>query len=194
MNLAEAIERALDAGVVRSEVLFNFKLDDGDYRVWTGFGDLFALGAIWRGSRTLGRLPELEQLINGLASRMTIEVSGVSADAVAALVEEAPLVDGRELELLRALFDVNDALIAQPYFLDVLIMDEVTDDEKRERSDSGDKVTRTIALSCATALAARGAAPHSHYNHTDQQARYPGDMGCEYVGVYENKSDNWPVS
>lgn len=188
-SFAAAIEEALDAGTVRAEILLRFILDDEDFCVWTGTGDLYALGKTWLGAGSVGRLPEIEQLVNGQANRMTIEVSGVSADAIAALAEDAPSVEGKELEFYLCLFDERGQVIDQPQFLTVAIMDEVMS----EQSVDGGQVMRKITLDVASPFAARSTAPLAYFTNQDQVARYPTDQGCDRVGFYQNRTIGWPV-
>jgi hypothetical protein len=42
-------------------------------------------------------------------------------------------------------------------------------------------------------FAVRGASAFSMYTERDQQARYPGDRGCEFVSQLVNATFNWPV-
>ncbi|MFZ2872244.1 hypothetical protein [Zavarzinia sp.] len=186
--LPAPILAALGKGTVRSEVFFRFRLVDGDFLIWSGMGDIRINGERWRGSRLMGRLPELEQLLNGEATRVTIEVSGVSDDAVAALIEEAATIEGRELDMLLGLFDERGSLIDSLIALDTMMMDEVVDDQTVE----GMARTNRITLDIASPLMARATASHALWTHEDQQSLYPGDMGCERNGMYQSRETPWP--
>lgn len=187
MTFASVLDAALDAGVVRPAILLRLLLDAGHVRVWTGLGDLVALGVVWKGLGQVTELPELEQLLNGQAARMAISLSGIDQDVVMAAVEEAAQVQGREIEILLALFDKSGALIDAPQYLDVGVMDQVS---FRHDADGG-RVVRTISLEFASPLAARSVAPLSYLTDRDQRARYPTDRGCEYVESYQNREIVW---
>jgi len=132
-TLSPQVIAVLDAGVVRAETLLWFHLETGDFLVWSGTGDLYALGQTWRGAGSVGRLPEIEQLMNGQASRMTIEISGVSQEAVASMIDESADIEGRELDFYLALFDANSQLIGDPIFLTNGLMDEVALEQATDR-------------------------------------------------------------
>lgn len=187
-TLPAAILAALDKGTVRSEVFFRFRLVDGDTLIWSGMGDIRVDGERWRGSRLIGRLPELEQLLNGEAARITIEVSGVSDDAVAALIEEAATIEGRELDIMLGLFGERGGLIHGLIALDTMIMDEVVDDQSVEGAIRTNKIT----LDVASPLMARATASHALWTDDDQQRLHPGDRGCERVGMYQSRETVWP--
>lgn len=166
---------ALDSGSVRLPLCLRLRFKAGDVRVWTGHGDIEIDGEVWRGAGVLSDLPELEQLLNGEASRMTLEASGVDQRVMGSAVAEADEVEGRDLEIGFVVLDGAGQVIGGLQALDTVVMDRVTVD--RQGGTGG--ALRSVALEASSPLAARSTPGRAYYTDRDQQRRHPGDLGCE---------------
>lgn len=173
----DAIAEALDGGGLSLALFLRFDFASGPFHVWSGNGDIELAGATWKGAGELARVGELEQLINGAADRLTIEVSGVTAEAQGAVLGEVAEVNGREVEIGFVLFDAARLPISGLQALDIGIMDRVS--LALEPSEGAELAVRQVALDVGSPMAARSTAGLAFYSDVDQQLRHPGDRGCE---------------
>lgn len=150
-------------------------------RVWGGVGDLDipadvveAGTARYLGGGALVSIPELEQLINGTASRIQVVVSGVSAETMRLALEDAPSVEGARVDIGIVYFG-DDLQIAEVEWLDEVRADSLTVDRARDGS------TRSISLSLGTDNTERSKAPIALFTDADQRRKSPSDRIFDHV-------------
>lgn len=146
--------------------------------LWSGFGDLDtpaddydASGARYRGAGALLQIPELKQMMNGLADRVDFSVSGVNAEALRLALEDRETVQGAVLTVGHVTFDRDWQLEGGPVWTwrgiaDVLSIDSQASDNGRERS---------ITLSVASADTLRSSPQLAWFTDADQRRRSPDD-------------------
>ncbi|MBI1179098.1 MAG: hypothetical protein GC201_00970 [Alphaproteobacteria bacterium] len=164
---------------------FLLRIDaDPPARVWGGIGDLAIPsdsvepgGATYSGAGELLQNPDFEQLINGVAERLDIQVSGVTAETLRLALEDAPSVRGARVDFGRVSFDDDwqiDTVEWEAVFrADVLSVDSKDGEQGR---------IRTITLSIASANTNRSNAPISYFTDADQKRRSSTDDIFSHVG------------
>lgn len=171
-------------------------------RLWAGVGDFDQVpvdnvedeeGAVWSGLGELIGIPELEDLINGAASRIEFSLAGI-------MVTGQMVTDSSEFaeQLRSARANIGLMLLGsdlQPvpssgmhwlgeYYADVL---SVAADK------SGEQEVRSITLSVGSLLTGRRRPQNSYWTDPDQKRRHPTDRGCEQVAALnERVTINWP--
>lgn len=157
-----------------------FRIDaDPPARVWGGVGDLDIpadtiepMVARYLGGGELVQIPELEQLINGTASRITVTVSGVATETQRLALEDAASVKGAAVHI--GLVYLDDALqVDEVEWLAELRSDSLA-------IDRGD-TSRTISLSIGSDFTDRSRAPIALFTHADQLRRSPTDVIFDHV-------------
>lgn len=152
-------------------------------RLWSGHGDLLVPAdivegepAIYLGGGTLLNAPDFQQLINGTAERLELQLSGVSAEAIRLALEEGPSVRGAKVHLVR--FDFDDAwqLIGVEYEA-VFRADKLSMSSRQEEGGR----TRTLTLSIATEDTNRSRAPLAYFTDQDQRRRSPTDAFFSHI-------------
>lgn len=123
--------------------------------------------ALYLGGGDLVNVPDLEQAINGTASRIEITVSGVNAETLRLAAEDAASVKGAPCHVGNAYFD-DDWQLTEVEWLAVLRADFLT--TARQGT-----TTRSITLSLGTGDTDRSHAPIAFWTDRDQNRRSPGD-------------------
>lgn len=147
-------------------------------RLWSGFGwldvpgdDLDPSGARYLGAGGLLQLPELKQMMNGLADRVDFSLSGVTAETLRLALEDRDTIPGALLTVGHVTFDRDLQIEGSPVWTwrgraDVLAVDSQATDTGRER---------TITLSVAAADTLRSNPALTWFTDADQRRRFPTD-------------------
>src|ERR1043165_2547201 len=111
--LSSAALDALASDTQRIGILFRLATDP-PIRLWLGIGDCEiginaydATAAVYSGLGQLINVPQVNQLLNGLADRVTFEISGVSQDVLSMASQESAVVKGKSVVLGMAIFDAS---------------------------------------------------------------------------------------
>jgi hypothetical protein len=171
---------------------FGIRIDcDPPVRVWNGVGDLPVPAdivetspAIYLGAGELINAPDFQDLINGVAERLSIQVSGVAAATLALAREEAPSVKGARVHFVLFEFD-DDWQLTQVFYESVYRADSITTEDKA--SDNGR--TRTITLSIGSNDTDRSRAPIAFWTDADQRRRSQTDAFFDHIaGISQGTS------
>lgn len=186
-DLPMTIRAALaGATIIKSHLVFLDYLS-GPVRVWSGFGMLETGGQTWGGVGDLGSISALEMPVDGNAPVTTLTLSGVKPEWVPRARAAATEVRGRTCQIFVQHFDLDHQLLDGPLCLYTGLMDTI-------KIVAPDARTRRVELTVEWLFARRGIAPFGYLTDEDQQARYPGDRGAEFVSAMQNHSVKWPVS
>ena len=132
-----------------------------------------------KGRGSLVNLPDLEQLINGVAQRLEIAVSGVSDEVLRYATEDALSVPGAAVHIGRISFDAN--LQQNPV---VWEWRGVGQNLSIDGDDNGDGRTRSILLNVASGATTRSRAPLAFFTDSDQKRSLsPTDDIFSHVGA-----------
>lgn len=160
---------------------------DGDPRwYWTGFGPLRTSDdQIWEGTAGLATISGLSQPIGTSAQSVTFSLSGVDPRIIALARQQSATVKGRDCAVYVQLFDENWQIVGDRRHVWSGALDVMT---YKASADS----TYTVDLTAESIWAGRRKPAHGFYTDADQQARFPGDLGCQFVGSLPGKTINWP--
>jgi hypothetical protein len=161
-------------------------------RLWSGSGDLLLpaddvetddSARYLGGGELVSGLDELEQLINGRADRLDINLGGVTAATVKLALEEAADVKGAAVDIGVAVFDDLWQLVAVEwqtrYIADKLGIDR-------------QQASRAITLSMRSDDTGRSRTPNTYWTDADQRRRSPTDRAFERVsGLNAGTSRNF---
>lgn len=154
----------------------------------SGVGDLLVpadsvIGPIAQIAVGLGELvniPDLQEMINGTAERVDIELEGVTETALRLALEDAPSVRGADVHIGRMDLDADQQQAApveweanfQARSLGV----------SRPKVEGLDNPRRTITLTIARGDTVRSRAPNSYFTDSDQRRRSADDAIFDHVG------------
>jgi hypothetical protein len=166
---------------VRESYLMKIAHPTDPARIWSGVGDLYiptdalvettAGPHKYLGAGELLSIPDFQQLINGVAERLELVVSGVNDETVRLAVEDAPGVRNAPVYIGRIDFDENWQPIGvveweATFRADFLVVDSEA---------SGGFRIRTIKLSIGTDDTGRAFAPAAYFTDADQRQRSATD-------------------
>lgn len=189
----------LQGGTTRAGLLFRLSTAPV-VRLWGGIGDLevdpdlieLEVGAVHAGIGELTGLPQLSQLINGVAERVEFSLAGAGVTAqVAALAgAEAEAVRGAELNIGLLVFDANWQRLSPVLWLWAGVADMVG----VSRGDQKGQPVRTISLSAGSLLTGRRRPGHRYFTDADQRRRSPDDAFFDRVKLYNaGTTKTWPT-
>lgn len=191
----ETIAMALGGGKVECANLVHFDFTTQPMGVWNGEGILRTNdGRRWSGLGGWGGMSGIEQAVNGEAPEAAFTLSGVNADVLRlSRAEFEPECKGRIVRVLIQFFGVDDPddpgnqrPLDLPYPLwagRILTPTFTIDAENGERA---------VTMSAESLFSLRSRPKYGMYTDRDQQRRFPGDKGFEFVGAIVNKVLTWP--
>ena len=157
---------------------------DPPARLWSGNGDLLVMAddvededAIYLGGGELINVPDFQQLINGIAERLEVTVSGVSAATLVLALEEAPSVKGANIDLGEIIFDTAWQQLGSVEWQAKFRADTLSVSSQ----PGGGSRTRSITLSIGTDDTGRSRAPLAFFTDADQRRRSANDAIFDHV-------------
>lgn len=188
MDFSDAIKAQLEGRTVRVAWLARFDFASGVQRYWPGVGSLVAGGATWTGTNNMAALGEIAASVGGSAPEQTFTLSGVDADFVSAARAAKAEYYGRLCYIYFQFFDEAWQTLGSPVAFWWGKMYALT---AAQQADP-DGFIRTITLSAESVFSSRRRPRYGTYTDRDQQARYPGDRGCERVMGIQQKTITFP--
>lgn len=137
-------------------------------------------GNTYLGVGKLGAIAEVEESTDTAASTMTLGLVGIDTTLVSATLNED--YKNREAIISVAFLNTNDAVIGAPAVIFRGRMDSMA-------IEIGD--TATISLSIVNRLADWERTRNGRYTNEEQQNRYPGDKGLEFMVQAVEKEVFW---
>lgn len=178
----------------RESYIFRIETDT-PAMLWTGHGDLLVPAdglvldepEIAIGGSGLVEIPDLEQLINGVAQRLEITLSGVTGAALVYAQEEAAQVPGAPVWIGRIEFDEAWQPVGGVHW--------EWQGEGRSlvvNRQDGVPPVRTVTLKVASGDTTRSRAPVSYFTDADQRRKHPTDSFFSNVGrINAGTSRRW---
>jgi hypothetical protein len=179
-----ALVRELAAGgSVAVTRLFQFNFASGTKRYWDGLGPITIAGNVWEGAADLISVSGLEWAQGLAASQVTFTLAGTTPELIEAAINGDIEAKQRPcsvyLQFLNAAYDPLDDIIPiwagrmdRPIF-------------------RGTVTSQQISLQAESLFVERIRAPWGLLTDTDQQARFPGDRGLEFMPSLINKTEDW---
>lgn len=176
-DLNSAIIDAVDSGVLDVFVGVEAFFPSGVVRLWAGVGEMMVSGRVFTGAGSLIQVSEVEETATLSASGVTLTLSGVPSTLISLALSEP-----YQNSLLNVYFGVvKPSPVASVIFsgyVDQMIV-----------SDGPESMTITVTVENKLIDLER---PRSRrYTHEDQQSRYPGDRGLEFVESLQTKEIFW---
>lgn len=152
----------------------------GAVRAWSGYGDQPLNGDVFLGVGTLGTFSGVTQEERISANNSIVQLNGVPSDLLSLIFRED--YRGRPAKIWRSLFD-ESGIIGDPMLIECGKMDVATIEDGK---DSG-----TISISIENRLVDFSRPRERRLTHEDQKARYPNDLGLEYMASLQEKELPW---
>lgn len=156
---------------------------DPPARLWNGIGQLRIPAdivepepVVYLGAGAILNAPDFQQLINGTAERLEVQLSGVSPEVLRLALADAASVRGAKVHFVRFDFDPDWQLSGVEYEA-VFRADKLT----VESQDSESGRSRKITLSIGTENTNRSRAPLAYFTDQDQRRRSATDRMFDRV-------------
>ena len=160
--------------------LVKLEFDSGDFRVWTGRGDLTFNSETYTGRGDLGKISEVEEGIQQRAFGIALQISGIPPSSVSLALSEE--LQNRKAQVWLGFFDSSYVLVADPVLL------------FRGRMDTMDVrlgKTATIIVTAESKLVDWSKPRIRRYTNADQNERFPGDKGFQFISDATDREIVW---
>jgi hypothetical protein len=184
---------------VRCGLFFECQFKSQTLYIWEGDGTLTRDGHDWQGlgptadpngQGPIVQIDNLEQSINGTANSLMITFSGVDSRITSAASQDSANqeIEGQKLKVSQGWFRTDvEALLP----LGSMLPMGTWLFQKPAFITDGPKL-RTIQVACETLFVQRSRGPYGMWTDRDQQRRFPGDTGCNFIPVLVNTTVTWP--
>jgi hypothetical protein len=179
-DMTPTMQAAVAAEVLRPVTLVKISLDSGIIAVHSALGDIAWNGHTYLGVGNMGNLSEIHEGNSIAPYGIRATLSGIPAAMISTVLGEH--YQGRPAEVYLALLDEAYELLVDPTLA------------FRGRCDFADiqlGEQAAIQLTIKSRLADWQRPRIRRFNHEDQQAVYPGDLGLEYVAKMVEKPIVW---
>jgi hypothetical protein len=176
-DIATVIANALGDDVINPFFAVDLEFDSGTLRLWTGVGSREINGNEYIGAGNFLQISEMQETAEIQAAGATLTLSGIPAELLSlALTEPYQQRPARiYFGLVGAEADMAEVFTAR--------MDQMTIEEGPESS--------IIQLSIENVLVDLERPRVLRYTNNDQQSRFPGDRGFEFVETMQNREVFW---
>jgi len=164
---------------VRILAIAKLQFDSGDFRVWSGRGDLTFNGEVYTGIGDLGRISPIEEGIEQRAFGITLELSGIPSTSISLALQEE--LQNRLAEIWLGFFDPSYQL------LDAALLFR---GRMNEMNIEMDKEAR-IVVTAESRLIDWDRPRVRRFTDADQQEFFPGDLGLQFVSTTTEKEVVW---
>lgn len=195
----DTIKAALAGAKVQCANLVMFDFATDQVRLWTGDGMLVTNdGESWFAIGSFGGMDGIEQAVNGEAPEATFTLSGIDAEVMHIARDEFESeARGRLVRVYIQFFGADDPAdpenqrpldLPYPIWAGRMLQPTFTFSASDEKTPAG----RSISISAESLFSLRSRPKAAMYTDADQQQRFPGDKGFEFVASLVNKVLTWP--
>lgn len=176
-DIAAVIANALGDNIVEPFFAVDLGFDSGTLRLWTGVGNKEINGEEYVGAGNFLQISEMQETAEIQAAGATLTLSGIPSELLSlALTEPYQQRPARiYFGLIGEAADMVEVFTAR--------MDQMNLEEGPE--------TCTIQLTLENILVDLERPRVARYTNNDQQSRFPGDKGLEFVESLQNRELFW---
>jgi hypothetical protein len=172
-----SILAALSQSIVEPLLAIELMFDTSPVRFWFGVGDITINGNVYTGSGLLLNISQIEETGDVQAGNVDLMLSGVPTTLIAVALSEP--YQGRRATIyfgsLRPTIAVAEVFTG--------FMDRMDIDESPE--------TCRISMSIENELVDLERVRVRRFTNNDQQSRFPGDRGLEFIEALQDKEIFW---
>jgi len=180
-DLNPATETASQADAIHPVLFVKLEFPDGDVLVHSEIGDLSFGGDTYTGVGLLGNVGTVEEDSELARTPLALTLSGIPTSMVSVVLNQQ--YQGRPATLSLGYLDlVTSQLVGDPVTLYRGRMDTVVVEQGESLSAS---------LTVESRFAAWDRPNVRRYNDADQQGRYPGDLGLQFVEQSTDRQIVW---
>jgi hypothetical protein len=163
--------------------LFRFEFLSRTMRFWDGVRELTAGGQVWEGSSDVISVSGMGHSRNMSAQQVTFTLSGATGELIQFAAGNQQEVTNRPCAVFLQFLAEDRSTLDNPFAVWSGNMDTMG------FSVGGD--SQQIQLTAETLFVSRIRAPYAYQTDRDQQARWPGDTGFQFMPLLRNKTVPW---
>lgn len=177
-GLTAGLAAEIVKGLVRPVAFLEAEFANGVVRLWSGTGEFTWDNKVWTGTGDLGSISSLPESADVEALGVELELSGIPSAMISRVLSE--IRQGKPVTIWLGGQDAAGAVIASPY--------KPFDGRMDAGSVAFGPQTSKIKIQAESRRRDLKRADGAMYDHHDQQARFPGDEGFEYVPELQDKN------
>lgn len=178
-DLAPALLATLNDDVIRPVDMVSIDTPSGTYYFANGIGTLNwpeSPPTPWLGTGNLGSISPVNETRDVRAEGIQLQLSGIPDEMLTLVIDDAQ--PGRTVNRYIGMLNSAGALVSDPYLSFSGLLDAVSQVEGGQ--------TSTIQINAESELVRLQKANETRYTHDDQQRRFAGDKGFEYVEAMQD--------
>ena len=176
-DIASVIANVLGDEVIQPFFAIDLEFDSGTLRFWSGVGTKTINGEAYLGAGTLLGISDIDETAEIAAAGVTLTLSGIPAELLSLALNE-PYQNRRALIYFGILGEEADMAEIFTGTMDRMDIEEGAD-------------TSVIQLAIENRLLDLERARVRRYTNNDQQSRFPGDKGFEFVETIQDRELFW---
>jgi hypothetical protein len=176
-DMAAIVANALGDGVIEPFFAIDLEFDSGTLRLWTGNGDRDIDGETYIGAGTFLQVSDLQETAEIQAAGATLTLSGIPSELLSLALTE-PYQQRPARIYFGLIADADDMVEVFTARMDQMVIDEGPE-------------TSTIQLTVENVLVDLERPRVARYTNADQQSRFPGDRGLEFVESVQGREIFW---
>lgn len=179
-DLSSGVQSAIEADQVQPILFFEGEFASGTVRVWSGIGDLGWNSVTWTGVGSLGSVSSIDESADIQANGVTVTLSGIPSDLISLALQ-----DSQQGKIGKIYFGFmsNGSVISDPVLMFEGRLDVPAIQEDGE--------TSVIQITYESRLIDLQKPRDSLYTNEEQQLRYAGDLGFEFVPALQDAEIVW---
>jgi hypothetical protein len=190
MNLNPLIQAQIDGRLLCASYVLRIDTDP-PVRAWTGAGIIMIDAEAYLGLGTIPDVPAFQSLVNGVASRLDLSLSGVDAQVMSLANGDAAQVRGKEVKVGLIFLDNTLQPIGSPFWVGPDYEADVITTESVSTAEFGR--ARTVTLSVGSTTTGRRRPLLNYWTRAQQIIRSATDAFCDLVSRYTSESEmKWP--
>lgn len=176
-SLTTSVSTAIGQEVVEPFFAVDFDFASGPLYLWSGYGDLVIGSKTYLGAGQLMNISTVEETTEIEAKGATITLSGIPSSFLSLALDEQ--YQGRECRIYLGIMSSPSDYM------------EIFTGELDQMNIAEDASTSTIAVTAENVLIKLERPVVRRFTNQDQQSRYPGDLGLEFVASLQDKEIYW---
>lgn len=171
----------LSASSLKPFYAIKAEFQEGDIRLWTGYGDITISSESYTGSGSFLNISKVEETSEIKATSLSVALSGLDSSILSAAINAN--YQNRTLTSFLGMLNTNYSIIADVYQLFQGRMDTMTINDAGESSG--------IVLTVESRLIDLEKPNERRYTAEEQKTLFTNDKGLEFVTDLQDKEINW---
>ena len=179
-DLTTALNNEFTSTEMAPFIAIDLAFDGGDFRTWTGYGNIEFGGNTYVGSGDILSVGPVQESSEIKANGINISLSAIPSDLISSALTDP--YQGRSAKLFLGI--INDGVVvSDPYMIFKGSMDLMTIDDNGESAN--------IQLTAESRLIDLDRARERRFTSEDQKIDYPNDKGLEFITSLQEKAIVW---